>query len=452
MHDAQRMTTTWPKSGPVLLFKFARSVAVCVLAGSLLGSASALADEPAIPLSLQDAIEIAQKNHPKYAAAQLQAFLAQEVVKENRAGYFPMANGFVNGVGTTTEGSRILAGGLNNPSIYDRAAGGVVVSQLITDFGRTGNLVASARAEARGATAGAEATREQVVLNAETSYLAALQAQTVLEVARQTLSSRRLVMSQVKALTDNQLKSALDLSFAQVAVEEADLLVQQSEGQLESSMASLSAALGYRRQKAFILTEVPQLAGPQPDIDTLIDAAVRERPDLLRLRDQRDAALSEASAEKDANYPTLAAVGTAGNAPWRDSHLAANYAAAGLQLSVPIFAGGAFIAREHEAQIRARVADEALREAEDNVARDVRVAWAGFKTSLQRLRTTEQLVKHATEAFNLAEARYKVGSSSVIELSEAQLSQTSAAITQVNARYDTLIEKAVLDYQVGAIK
>ena len=430
----------------------ARTAAAFLYLVVLLLGLPVLAEEATVTLTLQEATEIAQKNHPQYAAAQLQAFLAQESLKETRSGYFPVSNGFVTGAGATDEGARITAGGLNNPSIYDRVAGGVVVSQLITDFGRTGSLVASAKAEARGAAAGAEASRAQVVLNAETSYLSTLQAQSVLAVARQTLASRQLVMSQVKAMADNQLKSSLDVSFAQVAVEEADLLVQQSEGQLESAMASLSEALGYRRQKLFVLTEVPQMAGPPMAVDELIDVALRERPDLLRLRDQRDAAMSAADAERDANYPSLAAVGSAGNAPWRDSHLQANYAAAGVQLSVPIFAGGAFMAREHEAQIRARVADEALREAEDTVARDVRMAWAGFNTALQRLHTTEQLVKHATEAFNLAEARYKVGSSSVIELSEAQLSQTSAAITQVNARYDTLIQKAVLDYQIGAIK
>ncbi|HEY9153577.1 MAG TPA: TolC family protein, partial [Opitutaceae bacterium] len=65
--------------------------------------------------------------------------------------------------------------------------------------------------------------------------------------------------------------------------------------------------------------------------------------------------------------------------------------------------------------------------------------------------TTDQLVKHAREAFDLAQARYRAGSSSVIELSQAQLSETSASITQVNARYDALIEKAVLDYQSGAM-
>ncbi len=423
-----------------------------VLAALLAGAGALAADEHSEPLSLEQAVETAQRNHPQYAAAQLQAFLAQEFVKETRAGYFPTANGYITGAGATTEGTRILAGGINNPSIYDRAAGGVVVSQLITDFGRTGNLTASAKAQARGAAAGAESTREQVVLNAETSYFAALQAQSVLAVARQTLTSRQLVMSQVKSLAENKLKSSLDVSFAQVAVEEADLLVQQSQGQLESAMASLSTALGYRRQHAFALTDVPQPAGAPAAVEDLIDTALRSRPDLLRLRDQRDAEQSAANAERDANYPTLAAVGTAGSAPWRDAHLPANYAAGGVQLSIPIFAGGAFVAREHEARIRAQVADEALREAEDNVARDVRVAWVGVNTALQRLRTTEQLVKHASEAFDLAQARYKFGSSSVIELSEAQLSQTSAAITHANARYDTLIEKAVLDYQIGAIK
>jgi len=46
-----------------------------------------------------------------------------------------------------------------------------------------------------------------------------------------------------------------------------------------------------------------------------------------------------------------------------------------LQLSVPLFAGGFYQARQHEAEYRARVAGEALRAFEDNVARDVRIAW-----------------------------------------------------------------------------
>lgn len=403
------------------------------------------------PLTLAEAKAIALRNHPRYAAAQLQAFFAEQQVRETRAAYLPAANGYIDAVGATTEGTRILAGALNNPTIYDRMAGGVGLSQLITDFGRTTNLIASAKDQARGAAAAAEATREQILLNAETSYYAALQAQSVLDVARQTLASRELVLKQVRALEENKLKSSLDVSFAQVALEQADLLVQQAEGELQSTQAALSTALGYPNEQTFVLLDHPGPAAPPPAVELLIANALKNRPDLRQLRDSRDAALRIARAERDANYPTLSAVGDAGTAVQRDPHLPPNYAVGGVQLTIPLFAGGSYIARQREAELQARVADESLREAEDNTARDVRVAWIGVGTALQRLRTTDQLVVHANEAFDLARARYQVGSSSVVELSDAQLSQTAAAIDQVNARYDTLIDQAVLDYQTGAI-
>jgi outer membrane protein len=165
-----------------------------------------------------------------------------------------------------------------------------------------------------------------------------------------------------------------------------------------------------------------------------------------------EAARSRADAEKDANYPTLAATGVAGNSPAHDARIPSNYAAAGIQLSLPIFAGGSYLAREHEAQIRARVAAEAYRDAEDNAVRDVRIAWVGLKNAVQRLRTTEQLLQHANQALELAQARYKAGSSSLVELTDAQLSATSAAIGEANARYDTLVQRAILDYQTGSLR
>ncbi len=241
------------------------------------------------------------------------------------------------------------------------------------------------------------------------------------------------------------------MSFAQVSLEEADLIVQQAEGQSDSAIAAFSSALGYRRRRNFVLTEKPVLAGALPDLNTAIDQALKQRPDLARLRYERDAAERVAQAEHATNFPTLSAVGTAGNAPWRDGRIEANYAAGAVQLSVPIFAGGAYQAKEKEARIRAEVAGQVLRQAEDDVARDVQIAWVSAQTALKRLGTTDQLVKHAHEAFALAQARYRAGSSSVIELSQAQLSETSASITQVNARYDALIEKAVLDYQSGVM-
>jgi outer membrane protein len=425
-----------------------------LLAAFALACRAGAAEPAPQPLSLDEARATALRNHPRYAAAQLQTLLSKEFVKETRAGYYPVANGYVDAVEAGSRNTSILAGSLSNSSVDDRLAEGVAVSQLITDFGRTGSLTSGAKYQERAAAEGQEATREQILLNAEANYFAVLKAQSVIEVARQTLGARKLLTDQVSALAANKLKSDLDVSFAQVAYEQAELLLQDAEGEGESSMASLSSALGYREPRTFVLTDRAPGTGVEavPEVAPLIDLTLRQRPDLMRLHYEQAAAQSAADAEKDANYPTLAAVGVAGNSLTHDARLPNNYAAGGIQLSLPIFAGGAFVAREHEAQIRARVAEESLRDAEDNAARDVRIAWVGLKDAVQRLRTTEQLLKHATKAFDLAQARYKAGSSSLVELTDAQLSATSAAIAEANARYDTLVQRAVLDFQTGSLR
>jgi outer membrane protein len=411
-----------------------------------------LADEPATNLSMEDAKAEALRNHPAYAAAQLRALLAKEALKETRAAYFPTATGFADAVDTAWDNTRILVGGLNNPSVYDRVAEGVAVTQLITDFGHTRNLSSGAKSQVRAAAEGAESSREQILLNVEANYMATLQAQAVLEVAKQTLSTRKLLVEQVSTLAKNQLKSDLDVSFAQVALEQAELLLQTSQGDADGAMASLGAALGRKDASFFILTDDHEGTTPPPPLASLVESALRERPDLLNLQYQRDAALSVAAAEKDSNYPTLAAVGVLGNSYAEDSHLPDKYAAAGLQLSVPIFEGGAMLARQHEAEIRAKVASEALREAQDNAVRDVRLALVAVQTAYQRLSTTRELLKHATQAFDLARARYKVGSSSIVELSDAQLNQTFAAIAYANAEYDDRVQATVLEFQTGSLR
>ena len=410
--------------------------------------------EPAVPeqtLMLEQAHEFALQNHPQLAAAQLRALASLEVVRETRSSFFPTANAYVTAVDAGNENTRILAGGLNNPSVFDRVAGGVSVSQIITDFGQTSNLTASAKSQAKAQGQGATATREEILLNVDVNYFSLLEAQAVLHVAQQTLGTRQLLLDQVNALAANKLKSELDVSFAQVALGEAQLLQEKAEGDVEAGQASLSAALGYHEQHRFTLVD-PDFSSALPsDISALIETALRNRPEILRLRYEHDAAQSFAQAQKDQNYPTIAAVGTIGDAPSHDDHLPEHYAAAGINLNLPLFAGGLYTARQHEAELKARAAEENLRDEEDSVIRDVRTAWLNCNTTLQRLRTTEQLLKHATEAFDLAQARYKIGSSSIVELSEAQLSQTSAEIAQANAHYDELIQRSILDYQVGAL-
>jgi len=404
-------------------------------------------------LTLAEAQQLALKNHPQVAAANYRALAAQEVVKETRAGFFPALNAYGNAVGAESEDARIMAGGINNPSIYDRVAGGLAVNLLIFDFGRTASLTASSKFQAQAETQNANATREQVLLQVNVGYFSTLQAQAVLRVAQQTVDTRQLLADQVSVLASNKLKSELDASFARVAVQEARLLLQKAQNAAADAMASLSTALGQREPQAFLLAEdLPMVLADTNDVSQLVERALASRPELLSLRNEHDAAQRLAKAQRDTRLPVVSAVGMIGEAPSHDPHLPDSYEVGGIQVSLPLFAGGLYLARQHEAELKAQADSERVRALENIIVRDVHIAWLNVNTAREQLRTTEQLVRNAAEAYDLAKARYQIGSSSIVELSQAQLGLTSAQITAANARYNVFIQQADLNYEVGAMR
>ncbi len=176
--------------------------------------------------------------------ARLTALASEQVTREVRSNLWPSATANLTGV-DSRENSRITAGGLNNPIIYERAAAGVVVNQLITDFGRTTNLAASANYAAKAENQNAIATKEQVLLAVDQAFYSALQAHAVLTVAQQTVSARQTVSDQVEALFKSKLRSQLDFSFASVNLAQAKLLLLDATNNQDAALAALSAVLGY---------------------------------------------------------------------------------------------------------------------------------------------------------------------------------------------------------------
>ncbi len=304
-----------------------------VLAGLALSSAGA---EELPPLTLEEAHETALRNHPLISVADLKTLASQQVLKEVRSGFFPNLSANAVAVGTTENNTRLSAiGALNNPAIFDREAQGLVISQLITDFGRTANLTGSAKLRAQAAANSAQATREQILLAVDGAFYSAQQAQAVTQVARQTVTARQVFLEQVTALVSKGVKSDLDLSFAKVNLEDARLLLSKAQNDLDAAFAQLSNLLGLRESRAYHLVEEPMPPEVATNVANFVEQALSYRPNLLSLRNQREAALKQARAERDARFPTVAAVGSAGLAPIRDSALPDNYAAAGVIVSLP---------------------------------------------------------------------------------------------------------------------
>jgi outer membrane protein len=138
--------------------------------------------------------------------------------------------------------------------------------------------------------------------------------------------------------------------------------------------------------------------------------------------------------------------------PAHDSNLQGRYAAAGINLTVPVFNGSLFAARRSEAELRAQAASERLRDAQNRVAHDVNVAWLSASNAFQRIGLTDQLLAQANLAMDLAQSRYDLGLSSIVELGQAQLNKTSAEIQNLTSRYEFQIQSAVLKFQVGLLR
>ncbi len=421
---------------------------VCSLAIGLAGVV--LAQAPA-RLTLQEARELAIKNHPQISAAQLTAQAAEQATAEVRSAFFPNFFASVTGAGAL-DNSRLGAGALSNSVIFNRFATGFTVSQMILDFGRTANLTESSRLRARSQDQLAQATRAQVLLQVDRSYYAALRAQSVLQVAEETVKARQLIVDQVTALAQSKLKSGLDVSFANVNLSEARLLLISAQNEVESAFAALAAALGFREQRSFALVDEPLPPAPPPDPTQLVDEAIRSRPELSSLQFERDAAQRFAKAEKDLYLPSIGAVAGAGLIPGHDDHLSNRYSAAGININIPVFNGRLFSARRAEAELRAQAIDQSLKDFGNRVARDVRIAWLNAKTAHERIGVTAQLLDQANQALDLAQSRYDLGLGSIVELSQAQLNKTSAEIANASAKYDYQMQSSMLDYEIGRIR
>src|SRR5579862_3530789 len=268
-------------------------------------------------LTRAQAEQVAIKNNPQVSVGHLLALAQHQVYREARSSELPTFNGNITAV-DANEGSRISAGFLTASHLFEHAGAGVTFTQLITDFGRTVNLVSSAKLQEKAQNANAVATSEDIVLATDQAFYNALQAQALLKVAQQTVDTRGSVEHQVDELTKNKLKSTLDLTFAQVNLSQAKLLQLDAENNVNSTIAALTAVLGFDKQVSYELTEEEsQLPAPPPDLDVLINTALQQRPDLQALTYNQQSAEKFRRAQRDQLLPTISALGMFGVTPVR---------------------------------------------------------------------------------------------------------------------------------------
>lgn len=430
-----------------------------VIVFAMLYSRIALADnslsDGSLPqkLTLEEASKMALRNHPQLLSAEFGSQAAAENVDDVRSAYLPQITG--DAVRTFDDRGTVIAasGGLTSSSVIERGSVGLGLSQLITDFGRTNNLIASSRLELESQKDRTAFVRQTVLLNVISAYYDVLRSQSLLQVAEDALKTRSTLFKQVSELRKAKMKSDLDVSIGESAVADANLLMLKARSSIDDAQATLSEALGLSEPKIFEPVDHVNIVPLSDSIGPLISTALEQNPEISELKAESNVRLKNEAAARDAKYPTISAVGYAGGSPYRvdNQSIAHHYEAAGILVSIPFFTGGRLTAEEKEAEYKALAAKQDLIAKMNELQRDVRIAFDNVQTAYKNIEVTRQLLKSTHESLQLTQARYQLGRSSIVDLNEAQLADTQAAITEANADYEYLIQRAVLDYRVGNI-
>ncbi len=399
-------------------------------------------------LSLAEAEARTLKNQPRLAAEELRAQALGKRVQQSRSAYFPQLTGNLTAVQANGD-SAVAAGAVTTSSISTRVAGGLTLTQLVTDFGRTRDLVRSSRLTSQAALEQTEDVRLQILREVDAAYYAAEAAESVRATAEAVLAFRKTSLRQLTALAQSQLRSTLDVQFAQVLVSEAQMAVVQADSSVQAARAQLAAAMGDDTVAYDVLAEQPDPPLLEEDVTVYVREAMATRPDLKALKLQQQAAQQYADSESKLNYPSINLLGTAGEVPERDHTLQQNYGAAGVNIKVPIFNGGLYSGRAAEAKLRASAAARDVTDRSLLIARDVRTDWARARSAYLQIQVAQDLVDQTAVALRMAQARYDAGLGSIVELNQAELSQTSALMSAATARFDYLSARAELNYTLG---
>ena len=404
------------------------------------------------PLTLAQAEAIAIKNNPQITVGRLRALIAQQYVRESRSALLPNASLSLTGV-DANPGSRLTAGFLNNPILFPRAAGGASVNQLVTDFGRTTNLLSSSEFTAKAEDQNASATRADILLAVDQAFYNSLDTQALVRVAEETVQARQTLVDKVQALFDAKLKSELDLSFSKVELARAKLLLLEARNNFQAALAGLSAILGYPNEQNFqLVEETSPLTPPAPDVQPLIQQALQQRPEIKALQFDVESAQKFSSAEHDLWRPTVNALGVVGQAPVRDNHIPNWYGAVGVNINIPVFNGFLYNARAKAADLQTEVNRQKLLDLQNSISRDVRISWQDTNRAYERLSVTQQLRQQASLALDLAQARYNLGLGSIVEFTQAELQKTEADIADTDATYQYRLAQMALAFATGAPK
>ena len=452
-----------------------RPLAVITAAGlSILSTHPARADhaaavaEPPGKLTLARAESLALQHQPNVGVAAGQTEASQGRVEEARAGYLPQAT--ITGVYQRTTGNFApRPGGLPSSAVntmtgmpiveaspswsgrtYNYFNLGATASQLIYDFGQTNGKWHAAQASRDAARENERTVRVQTLFGVRRAYLQARAQAELLAVAQDTVKNQERHVTQTQGFVRAGMRPDIDLATVRTDLANAKVQLVTANNNLLLARATLNQSMGLAATVRYDLADddVAPIDGEDRTIDELMNQAIKNRPELANLADQRRAQELTVRALKGGYGPALGATAGGTEAGTQVDNMVPNWYV-GLALTWPILQGGLTHGQVREANgtLATLTATEQAQVLQIRI--DVEQAQLAVMAAKSTIDAAEEALANAREQLRLAERRYETGLGSAIELGDAQVAATAAAAQEVTARFSLGTARAQLLAALG---
>ncbi len=415
--------------------------------------------DPSTIYTLSELVDIAEQNDPETRVAWENAKARAAALGISKANLYPTLAAVA--LADTNRSQLFLS-----PEYYRQTSGTfspvLVVNYTIFDFGRRLQEVAISRSNLLAANFLFNDTHRRIIFQVMAAYYRVLNSKGQEDAQEANLKNAQTVQNAAEARLHEGLATLPDVLEARSAAAQADYDLQAAIGATEIAHGDLATALGISPVSNFQVESIQKLSIPQalPDtVETSIDEALAQRPDLMQRVEQLRAAEVEIKAARTAYLPTLSFDGSGGLArTYAQQNLGPGVYSptqetwdAKLSLNWNLFDGFARESRLAKAKADQKQAAAEVDALRDQVEDQVWAAYSTARTALRQQKAAAALLAAASESYDAAIQSYNLGVRSQIDVVSAQRTLAAARTADVSARTQLLTGVAALAFQTGAL-
>jgi outer membrane protein len=400
-------------------------------------------------LTVADVVDIALRNSPTTRNTWLQARATADVYGSNEGRLYPTIT-----AGASVNNSRVLGTTGRPPSTRSQAGPTLTLTYTVLDFGGRSGSIDVARQTAVAANLAHNSTVENTILQVEGAAFMYLSARALRDAEKSSVDLASAALDAASERHRVGLSTIADVLQAQTARSQAELDLESLEGSLQVARGALAVAMGLPANTPFEIPDVPATDSVffvAQSVDSLIELAIRNRPELAEARAQAAASSSQIKVARSGYLPALSFSAIGGNNASNVSGFAGNSYSVTLGVQMPVFTGftNQYDVAAANEQFQAAIArTEATRQ---QVIQQVFTAYYTLRTATDRVRTAHDLLASATQSESVARGRYKEGVGSIVDLLVAQSALAGARAQDVDTRWQWRTSLAQLAHDVGVL-